>query len=900
VIQLPSPIIIEIKERRIGAHSFLLVDHAVHWPEHAHHVMSSRFMATMVSMLLIDVILLVASTSASSTTHLQSKQNMGKPQTLTDELRLQQRLLQKEEQYEILSSAALFARLQKLSQDYPTFCTLTTTQEWFGLPRAGNSADCTFDRQYHDSSEDDTPGCNNYVLVLQDKEAYPEDPDVQLLSEHGEKFLNLEGGYWKQPADGDESGEQTAKSGWKYVPDVFLSGSVHGNERVGPTSLLEMSELLLEAAYCESLPRMKYKPKQSSGKSVTLDNEHDQSASVWEQELMTAKNCRQSLDEKGISSPLRQWLARLVSTRRTVIIPTANALGYARNQREEDGIDPNRDFPFDVQQKTDCMQTVAGRSINELFRSHLFPIGLTFHGGMEVIGFEWGAPTYLNKDAPDAVAQETIAGAYSRYANGFPNHVAYDYGTMNEKVYYVRGGMEDWAFAGSWDPDRVIECQPLTFGGYPAEKTRYNNSTLRAFNMLIETSNKKEPTRDSLGKRTQPLVSSSGEENGHIARNIRLALLAMDVVEPYVSIRGVEGLELEDDVVPAVNPRRYDGSSYLENSKMLWLPESGRRRRLNDLGLLDKRRSLSSSTTITWTVGGSFDIDATELVYGSWDALPSNLADATTGFYPSLEALSFMQSNEFTTAPAAETQGRSRWHSKGAYPISNDDDINPTFEATIDLSKYPPGSKIAVFAKAKVDKAWLNPAANVGPSILGPVSHIVNARANPSYFATNAGKIIRGRQDSWWYSAPVTLVVGSLDEEDEVVKDATLNNVPLALMNGHATAVHLNSRMGGSSNNMLGRTKPPSVAQPKSRNRAASPITAGASWLTKTIGLLAVLAAAVMFVVRRWRRYAYRRQLDQIAEEEDGFAVEIPSEDRYHDDEEEEGGSPREGHYSID
>lgn len=44
---------------------------------------------------------------------------------------------EKEERYEILPSAAILERMQRLVTDYPTFATLTTTQEWFGLPRAG-------------------------------------------------------------------------------------------------------------------------------------------------------------------------------------------------------------------------------------------------------------------------------------------------------------------------------------------------------------------------------------------------------------------------------------------------------------------------------------------------------------------------------------------------------------------------------------------------------------------------------------------------------------------------------------------------------------------------------------------------------------------------------------------
>jgi hypothetical protein len=60
------------------------------------------------------------------------------------------------------------------------------------------------------------------------------------------------------------------------------------------------------------------------------------------EEMADAKLCRITLEQKGINDKHRQWLARLVTTRRIVIVPTANALGYYQNIREEDGIDPNR------------------------------------------------------------------------------------------------------------------------------------------------------------------------------------------------------------------------------------------------------------------------------------------------------------------------------------------------------------------------------------------------------------------------------------------------------------------------------------------------------------------------------------------------------------------------------
>lgn len=80
-------------------------------------------------------------------------------------------------------------------------------------------------------------------------------------------------------------------------------------------------------------------------------------------------------------------------------------------------------------------------------------------------------------------------------------------------------------------------CEPDTYGGYPAEKTIYNNVTHRAFNILVETSNNKQPNHD-LGN-DQSLLGNNiqlfpKQPVGHIPRNIRLGLLLIDIVQPYV------------------------------------------------------------------------------------------------------------------------------------------------------------------------------------------------------------------------------------------------------------------------------------------------------------------------------------------------------------------------------
>jgi hypothetical protein len=48
--------------------------------------------------------------------------------------------------------------------------------------------------------------------------------------------------------------------------------------------------------------------------------------------------------------------------------------------------DPNRDFPYDVSDQKYCMNTITARSVLHVFRNHMFVHGITFHGGISLIG----------------------------------------------------------------------------------------------------------------------------------------------------------------------------------------------------------------------------------------------------------------------------------------------------------------------------------------------------------------------------------------------------------------------------------------------------------------------------------------------------------------------------------
>jgi hypothetical protein len=281
--------------------------------------------------------------------------------------------------YRLLTSEQIKKRLEVLQVRYPSLIHVETAQERFGLPVAGD--------RMEDCPHEGGKGCLNYFATIQDFIVHPE---------------------------GSASSNR--------LPAVLLSGALHGDERVGPTAVVEMAHLVLRAGSCEA---------------------------------DLSQSCRRSLASMGISDGQRRWLARLVTTRRLVVVPNANALGYYRNEREEGTIDVNRDFTFDVTDAKDCMRTVAARTLNELYRGDQFQMSVTFHSGLEIIGYQWGAESYWNDPvSPDDEGQYEVAKAMSRFAGAFEGTPKYPFGINNLQVYPIRGGFEDWAYAGSWDDAR--------------------------------------------------------------------------------------------------------------------------------------------------------------------------------------------------------------------------------------------------------------------------------------------------------------------------------------------------------------------------------------------------------------------------------------------------------------
>jgi hypothetical protein len=471
----------------------------------------------------------------------------------------------------------------------------------------------------------------------------------------------------------------------------------------------------------------------------------------WLDQVEEARSCRELLHKRGIADDERQWLARLATTRRIVIVPAVNSLGYFRGEREEDGIDPNSDFPFDLKEdvNTKCMESIAARTVNEIFRNNIIQLAVTFHAGTSVVAYNWGAPSLERYVCPDHLSMDEIAEVYSRFAGPlkFWDQGSYEVGTMNDLVYPVRGGMEDWAYASSWAKEYSKGCQPETYKGYSAAQTQYGDSVLRAVNILVETSKDKAPPEKELGSDYllfDPTWQRMG--SGHITRNIRLLTAMTDIVQPYLSITGVNNRLLDDDIVPK---KRRDDRACMQT------------RVISAKGY--------KSIGIDWIVGGGVTIDQTGLIYARWDLIPDDIDGENQPTGKGFEELLKSIQNEADADPRIKTtmpfQGRTRWHSEGADPPAFKKKkrytgllSQPSFSSRIELKDYNIGDQIAVFAYAMLDQSWGRTDANttVNPP-LPPQSHLVNARTNPDWKHEYVNQIVQGRK--YWFSTPLTVVV---------------------------------------------------------------------------------------------------------------------------------------------
>lgn len=272
------------------------------------------------------------------------------------------------------------------------------------------------------------------------------------------------------------------------------------------------------------------------------------------------------------------WLTELVDRREIYMMPMANPHGFNNGVRNSPGTEPgsedmNRDHIYD-RCDFNCsddvsLSTVGARAIHELARRHLFRVVLDLHGGIEVIIHPWGSPIHNgNTESPDHMAANDLGIRMQQYGgpfNGFS-----PVGTASDILGPVNGPLDDTAYASSWD---VANADPA----WPTDGWR-------AVTYTIEISNQKRPPESTLGGDAELLVPG-GAEDGYVPKNVRVALAAIDIAEPFVEWTN------RDAVPTSIDP--------------------------------------GDSVTVEWQVRGCFDVDETRVRFGS-DPDPRTMFDGQT------------------------------------------------------------------------------------------------------------------------------------------------------------------------------------------------------------------------------------------------------------------------------
>lgn len=265
-------------------------------------------------------------------------------------------------------------------------------------------------------------------------------------------------------------------------PQVLLSGAVHGDERPGPVAVVETVRLI-----CEGVTGLTF------------------------------------------------------SDRSLIVLPFANAWGYWNINRTEDGIDPNRDFPYDKDPSL-TLKSMASKLVNEIFsNAGNVQSGITFHAGVSSISYPWGSPNHMGDIAPDKVAMEQISLEMQKISGkNSRSEWNYEVGDMNTVVYPVTGGMEDWAYSLGFEISTYCSDSTLDIPTV-AVPLICENSLPSASIFLVEASDEKSLPLIGIGSRED--VWDGADSIPLIPRLIRMSLRVIDLVMPRARIvpMNVEG-----------------------------------------------------------------------------------------------------------------------------------------------------------------------------------------------------------------------------------------------------------------------------------------------------------------------------------------------------------------------
>lgn len=451
--------------------------------------------------------------------------------------------------------------------------------------------------------------------------------------------------------------------------------------------------------------------------------------------------------------------------------------------------DINRDFPYLVNKKL-CMESIGARVVNELFIKNKFVISLSLHGGTESLTYPYGTPNHFGNNpkiemkyneiiknskmmygeptentntilknyltskydsslfegldlsgkkdtvkSPDFIAIESLTDGVNDHTSN-NKKTRYASGDMNTVVYPVRGGMEDWAYSASWEGSPIISapCEPETYKEYKEyskERTSYdkNKSSVRNIMLLLEVSNDKNPSQDTLGKQNLDCLLNMKRNaffntitphkklclnklvDGYIPRIVRLSLSLIDIIKPYINFF----------------------AEYRVKSKIF---------------------------NIKWNVGGSINVDSTSILYSIFtenDEANENFEKIKRILGKNSHEEEECESEEYSQLNSTEklkevnkilTKHNESVNGLGIWNLNFNNYTKP-FEFSIPLKE----NEFLVFLiVATVDKYMTEADISTVDPAVPPQTHFVNLRSNDNYIVEDVENNILLRGSSTFYS----------------------------------------------------------------------------------------------------------------------------------------------------
>ena len=475
-------------------------------------------------------------------------------------------------------------------------------------------------------------------------------------------------------------------------PHYYISGLVHGNEEIGPTSLVEFAMY-----FCNK-------------KNTTNVSSYDKSFHILKSKLF-------------------------------IFTPMTNAYGYANEQREDRVvmkntsqmklIDPNRDFPyFDYNYSNvsnECMQTLTSRTVNEIFNEHIIQAAITFHGGINVLGYAWGnfihavknGHQYKSTESPDHNAFYHIGMAMKDASSSKTNEMNtindYVLGDMSALVYPVDGGMEDWAYAGSWENEvnkdirPIKQCEPNTFSEYHMEWESNKDNwdyKLRCLMYLAETSFVKKPNENTLGNDNKVNdvfdFETYNDFYGHVIRNMRLIYAGADMI--FASV-------------------------YIEMSKIIM-----------------KNNDDDNEMILPFTLMGCHSVKNISLFSVNYYALSKEMLTETFFNKATLTLVNSLPNNNNNTSSLQCYWSNYSQTYSFSIPTHKHLSTNNTFDADFKGTIY--------FIRGEApDETW-STQEHPDPNVL-PQSHVVRSKSNISYYVSNGNYTVKSNY--YFYSYPIVI-----------------------------------------------------------------------------------------------------------------------------------------------